>query len=713
MKKNAFVFLVLSIFFSLSVSAKLVEIKDAKQAGITFYFQRLTNNLHQAVPYSSITIKDEFVEKTDGLPVYYIFNFAGNGYIIVSADDACYPILGYSFESSYSPENVPENFTFWLSNYKFEINSVREKNLKSDAAINKEWSQLLKKGPVYSDHPVATRDVEPLIRSMWNQDFPYNGMCPKDPASTGSYFGRVPSGCVATAMSQIMHYWRYPAQGQGSHCISPIQSNYGQQCANFGETTYDWNGMPDETNLESNALALLAWHCGISVDMQYGPDGSGTATSKVPYALKTYFKYANTVQHKLRYSNYQSWLTLLKGDIDAGKPIEYSGDNNVVGHAFVLDGYQQVGSDYMFHFNWGWGGTANGYFYINNLNPNGSNFNLNQAAVVHIAPDPSFYPSYCAGNVNVTATLGSVEDGSGPVADYQNNANCSWLIAPDDSVHTITLSFTDFNTATEDIVNVYDGIDATAPLLGTFSGNLTSMPSVTSTGPSMFITFITNGSGTAPGWKANYSTTFIKFCNMTTNLLEAWGHIDDGSGRFSYRNLSTCKWFITPPGASKLIITPNNFNTEPDQDKLMIYDIGTGDLLATLSGNYTTPPAPISSTTGSVMLIWQTNNSVRGAGWDLDYSPVVGTEEKTAFKDLTFYPNPADEEVTIRYSMPEAIRITFRITDLTGKLLKNCSSIAQPGENIQKIDISTVKPGIYFLQVITDQAIQNSKLIIN
>ncbi|MDD4603466.1 MAG: C10 family peptidase [Bacteroidales bacterium] len=713
MKKVTLILTVLSIFFALNASAKLVGLKDAKQVGKNFYFERLTNNLHQVVSYNSLTIKDEFVEKDNNAPLYYVFNFTGKGFIIVSADDACYPVLGYSFETSFSQENLPENISGWLSNYKYEINSVREGNLQPNAAISTEWSKLLTTNPSVSDNITATTDVLPLVTNMWNQDFPYNAMCPKDAGSTGSYYGRVPVGCVATAMSQIMHYWRYPAQGQGSHCIYPVQAGYPQQCANFGTTTYDWNAMPNETSLESDALATLAWHCGISVDMEYHPSGSGSNLIRAASALKNYFKYASTTQQVNRYTDYNSWVNLLKGDIDVAKPIEYSGDNTGGGHAFVCDGYQQVGTDYMFHFNWGWGGADNGYYYINNLNPGGANFNNHQGAVVHISPDPALYPTYCTGTVNLLQDFGSVEDGSGPVADYQNNSNCSWLIAPDDSIDNITLKFTRFNTAVGDVVNVYDGADASAPLLGTFSGALTSMPSVISTGSKMFITFTSDGSTTAQGWMATYTTALNSFCASSTNLLEAWGNIQDGSGRFDYHNLSNCKWKIMPPGATKLVITVKDFNTEQDVDKLLIYDLGTSALLATLSGAYATPPAQIFSTTGSMMLIWQTNNSVRGTGWNLDYSVMVGTDEKTSLNNLSIYPNPANQEINVQYSMPEATRVTFSISDVTGKLLKTCSADAQSGQNIQRIDVSAFTPGIYLLQVGNEKSIQTRKLIIN
>ena len=714
MKRVLFIFATIFLLLNSMAFAKLVEVKDARIAGKNFYFERLTNNLRQPVLYSDLRISSEFTERDGALPVYYIFNFSGMGYIIVSADDACYPVLGYSFESTLSPENIPANMQNWLSNYQFEINSVRTGNLQPDATIKTIWEHLSSAEPKITDNSSSPTDVAPLVTSMWNQDFPYNALCPEDAGSTGSYYGRVPVGCVATAMSQIMHYWRYPTMGNGSHCVWPQQNVYGPQCADFGSTTYDWTGMPNQTNLESDALAVLGYHCGVAVDMQYDPAGSGSNLQKAAYAMRTYFSYSSSTQYQNRNSDYNTWVNTLKSNVDAGQPVEYGGDDNVSGHAFVLDGYQQVGTDYMFHFNWGWGSSANGYYYINNLNPNGSNFNYHQSAVVGIKPDPNFYPGlyFCTGPKTILTNFGSIEDGSGPVADYPGNTNCSWPIAPDDSLKTITLNFVAFKTASDDFVKVYDGENANAPLLASYSGIPATMPSVTSTGPKMFITFNTTGTTTAPGWLANYTTTLNPFCGSTTTLTEAWGTISDGSGRFDYRNISNCKWKITPQGPTKLVLTVNKFNTEQDADKVLVYDLGTSALLATLSGPYTTMPAPITSTTGGVMLMWASNNSVRGEGWEISYSPMVGTEEITVFENLMIYPNPAHGQINLSFGVVKPQDIEVRINSVNGKTVFASQSDWFCGEYKQTIDVSSLSRGIYMLRIKSDLGTTTKKIVI-
>ncbi len=712
MKKIASLFLLLILFSSLSAIAKPVDINKAKLAAKNFLFERLISHLSQTVAYSDLRISGEYIEKAGTLPLYYTFTFAEKGFIIISADDCCYPVIGYSFDSQYNAENQSENFIFWMDSRKTEITQNIQSGVLPNPAISEEWSRLSTMNPQTTfDAQSAITEVTPLLASTWDQGFPYNVLCPADP-DCGSFGGHVTVGCVATAMAQIMYYWRWPITGTGSHCYTP--AGYSQQCADFGNTTYDWNGMTDSPTQECHPIAVISHHAGVSVNMMYNSDGacsSGAYQSTVPGALKNYFKYASTCisANKMSYST-TAWNNLLQGDLNTGKPIQYGGQGGGGGHSWVCDGYQ--GADF-YHMNWGWSGSSNGYFYLNNLNPGGFTFNNGQEAIFHIEPNTSMYPYYCNGSTLLnTYNFGSIEDGSGPMADYQNNTNCSWLIAPDDSVNNITLSFSAFSTAANDMVKVYDGADASAPLIGSFSGVLTTLPAVTSTGPHMFITFTTDGSGTAPGWKAKYSANLIKFCSSNTTLLDGWGTISDGSDRFDYRNSSNCKWKIMPAGASKIVLTVNNFNTEQDNDKMQIYDLGTSALLATWSGNYTTLPPPLQSSTGSVMLIWTSNASVRGPGWEISYSPMVGTEEITVFENLSVFPNPASQALNIGFSINEAQNMQVEILTLQGAQVFRENLNYFKGQYLKTIDVSWFARGIYLLQLTSDKGTIIKKVVL-
>ncbi|MDD3687401.1 MAG: C10 family peptidase, partial [Bacteroidales bacterium] len=207
----------------------------------------------------------------------------------------------------------------------------------------------------------------------------YNAQCPVDVAGP---CGRVYTGCVATAMAQVIRYLEWPVNGVGSRCYTHY--NYGELCADYSAATYDYSIMP---NGSGNAeVAELMYHCGVSVSMGYSPTGSGAYSSSVPTALRNYFDYKNVViLSKSSYTD-DAWHNILRNEIDNSRPIYYSGHGSG-GHAFVFDGYQ--GTDY-FHVNWGWGGSYNGYFYTNDLTPGSSNFTNSQNAVIGAIPSPLF-----------------------------------------------------------------------------------------------------------------------------------------------------------------------------------------------------------------------------------------------------------------------------------------------------------------------------------
>ena len=179
-----------------------------------------------------------------------------------------------------------------------------------------------------------------------------------------------------------MKYYDYPYTGTGSH--SYYASGYGTQSADFENTVYGWTSMPNQVYSSNIAVATLIYHCGVSVDMQYGPTGSGAYTSDVRTALINYYNYSSTVSYKNKswYSN-DVWEGMLRTELDEGRPVVYRGQGTG-GHAWVCDGY--TGTNY-FHFNWGWGGYYNGNFYLSDITPGSYNFNSNQAAIMGIVPD--------------------------------------------------------------------------------------------------------------------------------------------------------------------------------------------------------------------------------------------------------------------------------------------------------------------------------------
>ena len=331
---------------------------------------------------------------------YYVFNVSnGEGFVIVAGDDRVKPILAYSTTGSFDPNNMSEGFQFTLDGFCEEIQYVREHNLTATPDIVAEWRSVNEKGSLNRGGQTRTV-VGPLCQTLWNQNFPWNSQCPEDPEGSG---GHVYAGCVATAMGMVMKFWEWPAQGVGSHSYHP--EGYAQQSANFGETEYHFELMPntlDSTSTEEEyfEIAQLLHHLGISVDMMYSGSGSGAYSDAVPSALRSYFRY-NCNDHVTNYGNWwpgwgytnEEWAQMLKdGGLDELLPLYYSGqdDSGAGGHAYVCDGYDE--NDY-FHFNWGWSGRDNAWCPIGALNTTRYAFNQMNGFTGHIIPQGDVYYS--------------------------------------------------------------------------------------------------------------------------------------------------------------------------------------------------------------------------------------------------------------------------------------------------------------------------------
>ncbi len=364
-----FSILILLLAFGTGIRAQFVNPERAQKVAQNLFTERTITagiNLRNNVSFHAV----DQIEK-DGQVTIYIFNESnGNGFVLMSADERAYPVLGYSFEGSFSKHQLHPSIEEWLNSYSAQIAEIRSKNYPAGEKTRTAWKRYEK------ESRAAVRSVEHLVTSIWGQDCFYNEMCPVD--NIGAC-GHARVGCVATAMAQILRYHKWPQQGEGSHSYT---SSYGVLSVNYTAANYDYDQMPDYVTDYNDEVAEIGYHCGVSVDMMYGPGGSGAYSQDVADALIDHFRCdAATTQHhsKSAYGN-EEWENMVRNDLDNGRPIYYSGSGSG-GHAFVLDGYQETSH---FHFNWGWGGLYNGYFYLNNLNPGTHNYSSSQAAVFGI-----------------------------------------------------------------------------------------------------------------------------------------------------------------------------------------------------------------------------------------------------------------------------------------------------------------------------------------
>ena len=320
---------------------------------------------------------------------FYVFNRGTSAYVIVSGDDRMADILGYSDSGAFVTEGLPDNLRGWLSAYA-------DQHAAYAAGYTPARQPMLA-----APRAALPESVEPLLGDIaWNQDAPYNNMCPIVDGE------RSMTGCVATAMAMIMKYHGYPAQGTGEH--SYVQD--GQTISfDFGSATFDWDNMLPQyiagqyTDEQANAVAELMLACGVSVDMSYSPQGSGAVSSAVAQALIDYFNYNPYIGHLDRnYFTTEEWMGMLKGELAAERPVLYHGQSLEVGHAFVFDGYD---ANDLVHVNWGWSGANNGYFEVVSLEPAspgigggsaaGGGYTYGQGMVMGIQPAAeSSYTSY-------------------------------------------------------------------------------------------------------------------------------------------------------------------------------------------------------------------------------------------------------------------------------------------------------------------------------
>lgn len=352
----------LCVFLTLSLKAAPVDRNVAMKMASAFL---KTNDL-------------QLVNLSGRYGLYNLYAVSGeNCFVLLSADDSAFPLLAYSFENPFSLD-ISENTLYWIRSYDQEIQSLKDRGIEATEEVRKAWSDL-ERGTAGPE--LNRSEVKPLIFSQWGQYTPYNLYCP----------GGCVTGCVATAMAQIMRYWEYPNHGTGYYSYS--HPTYGLLSASFGSTTYDWDNMPrgatsDSPSAVQQALGTLLYHCGVAVDMNYGTDGSGASADRVPNAMTSYFGYSSAISLIYKDNGYtdETWKSMLKTELDASRPLFYAGQDQAHAHAFVCDGYDS--RDY-FHFNWGWNCQDDGYYAIGALNPSlGWNYNLCNYVIKGIEPLP-------------------------------------------------------------------------------------------------------------------------------------------------------------------------------------------------------------------------------------------------------------------------------------------------------------------------------------
>ena len=349
------------IFLFSSLFSGIVDIDRATRIAENFTNSRANTFIVDSV---------EIIEDNSTI-YFYVFKLENPGFVIVSGDDSAMPILAYSFNNVFDLD-LPVQVAYLFDVYKNNIDEIIDQDIDASDEIRTLWNLYSTPFSYEQD-----RAVTPLLTCNWNQDSPWNNMCPTDQDGPG---GNVYAGCVAISMVQIMYYWGYPETGYGSHGYTA--GGYGYQYADYGNAIYEYSDMED--NFATDASQLLIYHAGVAVNMGYSPNGSGASVmggSNSAYsAMKNYFIYDHGVS-RVEADDYSStqYRQMLQSDLDDNQPIIYVGYSNDGGHAWNIDGYE---GDY-FHNNFGWGGSNNGYYLLSALN----GFNSGQGALINLIPE--------------------------------------------------------------------------------------------------------------------------------------------------------------------------------------------------------------------------------------------------------------------------------------------------------------------------------------
>lgn len=358
----------------LQANARPLSLEEAMTKAQHFMYSKSVKSgtSSKVAPMSTFKLAYEAKTVNRSISCFYVLNRTfSDGFVIVSADDRLPDVLGYSENGEFDINQIPDNMKWWLSEYERQIEHFLSS--ANDDAVS----------IANAEHRAGWTEVKPLIKSHWNQGAPYNDLCPTIDGT------RTPTGCVATAMAQIMNYHQWPVTGRGKNSYEWKGQTLSMD---FCEITFDWANMKDtysdsnNTSEEANAVATLMYACGIGSKMEYGLNGSGASSADAKHALYKYFDY-NFANYLYRDDDIElaDWENIIYTELINKRPVFYeSGSTTLNAHAFICDGYS---SDGYFHINWGWGISFDGYFLLTALNPYDDNYyDVSQGILYNIYP---------------------------------------------------------------------------------------------------------------------------------------------------------------------------------------------------------------------------------------------------------------------------------------------------------------------------------------
>jgi len=734
MKKNTLriALLLFALFIQYGTFAKTVSETSAKTIGCNYLISMGVSGVK-----SPADLTPSYTAQSQGgssmVADFYVFNIASSeGFVMVSADDKVIPVLAYSATSSFDITKIAPAAAAWIDWYKNQIAYVIANDLAPKAGTAEKWSRLSAAEPVKT--AAKTTAVAPLLTTLWDQEPYFNAQCP------GSGSTKAVTGCVATAMAQVMKFWNWPSAGCGMH--SYVDDTYGPLSANFGNTAYQWTSMPNTISGSNAAIATLMYHCGVSVNMHYGTGASGGSGSWPvnyysnfincsEYAFKTYFHYKPTIKGMIRFGDYygstvlldsfttSGWITLLKTELNAGRPFIYTGnDGTSGGHAWVCDGWQAA--DNFMHFNWGWSGYGpNGYYSVDMVAPpslgtggSGGNFNFLQTALIGIQPDT--YPAY-TGNVKMKSFINFATS-----MPLKYNAPFSFKTK---ILNSNTAAFSGDICA-----QVYDADNNLAGTIQTYTA--TTIPAGDSTA---LLTFSTTGMSSLVSktynvrmmYRSTGATTWSPVANNGSYINYGMIDVKNDTGLVLYDTLKVTTGLPMHTGSAVTVRTKIANSGMADfggsvKAKLVNVTTGVEYPITTSSGAFiiastgNTFDLNISALTAPVgTYALEISHQYNGAGsfyttGSRNYpNPVLvkvaaatDIAATSVIADEVFvYPNPASDKFNVLFNNHNVSGVMM--TDMAGKIVYKAA--VDEGVTGMQIPVAGFVPGIYVVQFITDK----------
>lgn len=588
----------------------------------------------------------------------YLFTHPQQGWVMVAADDRARPVLAYSLTGTVRPDRMPVALQNIVDVYQQEIDMARK---SKDMPTDDEW-KLLGEGKGLTD---GEESIGPLLTTQWYQRSPYNMYCP-------SY---TMTGCVATAMAQVMKYWNYPAFGEGSHSYSD-NSGYGIQSADFANTHYDWPNMPNRLTSASpaeqkHAVATLMYHCGVSVDMGYSTIYSGTTINKCETALPTYFHYNS---HDIRYrakgamSN-DAWTDTLIAELRHRRPILHGGSGPAGGHCFICDGFD---AQRYLHFNLGEDGDGDGFYQVGAITYGAYSFNQANDAILGVHPEYGIYLNQ--------ESLSFSRWGSEQQVWFctSDTTTAPWSATPSES--WITVSGTDFAHLGQVTIGVSDNN----------SGQERS-GTVTFTQGSRSVTLRVMQNAYDPA---------TDYCQLTVEMENTHGEPWAGDAHLSFESVGGTVYAVVSHTASSnsstatVSVAPRDvmvrWHAGGALDRYINYKIKNryGEVLVNVQNAYFEG--------SDVLLAWPCN----GLGIDNDrVKPTV-----------LVHPNPTSGLVQVEIPANEGTLSVISVIDASGRELFR--TLANKGQTAT-CDLQALPSGIYYMRVLTSEDIFVNKIVRN